>query len=161
MATATVQTVPKEIQRQKPSVTLTVKIPKSLVPDLQEMFRCACRGEVSETLESYISDLLSVEIVEFRKMRIKPESSFVESLDEDGEAADADASSGYQMTAEEIQRAIHLHFSDGLTIGDIAIRMGRGRSTIRRVCDAYEQREHHDFAVQPSIRARGASPWRD
>jgi len=147
MATATVQTVPKEIQRQKPSVTLVIKIPRPLLTDLQKMFRCASRGEASETLESYISDLVSVEVAEFRKMRIRPELSFVDSLGEEADAADKDAPSVRKLSPLEAQRVIHLYFSEGVPIRDIAVRLSRGRSSIRRVIDAYEQREHHDFAL--------------
>jgi len=155
MATATAQLPIKQLRAKKPPAptqrerleSFTASIQKSLLPDLAEMFKCARRGDSCLDLSEYLGSLIASHIADFRRMRIRPELSFIDNLDDEGIPAGKDVPSGYKLSAEEVQRAIHLFFSERIPIGDIATRLGRGRSSIRRAIEAYESRQHHDFCI--------------
>jgi hypothetical protein len=138
---------------------IPVRIPDPLLPDLAAMY-AAIGGERTLSFYSFVSQLVVERIVHYRSMRIKP-SSLLDNFEEEGAAAeqrDDDRIHKRQLSAEDIQRAIHLRFTQGVSVAGIAIRLSCGISTVRRVCDEYERRQHNPSAVQPGPSRRHGNP---
>ncbi|HEY2545760.1 MAG TPA: hypothetical protein VGI46_06835 [Candidatus Acidoferrum sp.] len=56
---------------------------------------------------------------------------------------------GRRLTGETVQRALHLRFSEGLSVNAIASKLSSEVNVIAKIFATFEKRDHHASAVQP------------
>jgi hypothetical protein len=81
-------------------------------------------------------------------------------VNEEGECADPQVhdscSSRSKLTAEQVQRILHLRFVEHVPVQDIAPRFNRSKNTIMRVIQVYKSRPHGPSSIQPGKSRRRA-----
>src|SRR6266436_9280629 len=105
---------------------IPVFIPDPLVADLAEMY-AAIGGQRAMSFYKFVSQLVVDHIVRYRSMRIKPTSA-VSAFDEEGEAAEQTEDNYIHkraLTPEQAQTVLHLRFSQGMSVANIAARLNR------------------------------------
>jgi Homeodomain-like domain-containing protein len=157
LATAT-QTLESAQTAQSIPNWFTVCIVNELLRDLAAMHE-AVGGERAVSLGTFVSQLVEERIVHFRSLRIKPSLDATSFNAEDEETPSPGNHYIHKclLSTEQKQQILFLR-DEGMSVDDLAKRFHCGRSTIRRILAAYDERAHNPSALQPGPNRKHGDP---
>lgn len=118
---------------------------------LRQYFEVCATSRSGLNVTKFLSEIIEVKLTEFQKLPIRPTL--------DGRAFNSPGQTTREdlcvhkrdLSPEDVQVILHLRFAEHIALAAIATRFGVGNSTIRRICEEFEQREQHNpSSVQPS-----------
>jgi transposase-like protein len=131
-----------------PALQISVTVRPQFIGDLCQWWKVRADRPHRKNLAAFLSELIESELIAYRSTLRR---AAICQPPKREEKIVASKGRKRQLSAEETQRLLHLHFHEQVNVPALAKRFGCGATTVTRILHAYRESQHvRVLAVHPA-----------